>query len=65
LFSWAGRGTEPQPIETESFGDLVPEAIIVYPDVGPKRIQLLSDDGTWTERTGDGESFRGFWVDLP
>ena len=64
LFSWAGTGAEPQPVETEPFGDLVPEAIVVYPDTGEKRIQLLSDDGSWTGRTEGGESFRGFWVDL-
>ena len=64
LYRWAGPGAEPQELKTEPFGDLVPEGVIVYPDSGLKKVQLLSDDGEWAGRKSGGESFRSFWVDI-
>jgi hypothetical protein len=49
---------------------LNPEAIVIYPDLGLDRIQLLSDDSTSTRQEGvpckevspDRRHFRAVWV---
>jgi hypothetical protein len=54
LFKWSGDPKDsPVPMEGE-FGNLNPEAALVYGQEGHERLQLLSDDG--------GESFRSVWV---
>lgn len=69
LYRWAGEGTSPQRIKAQSFDNLHPEAIIIYPQTGLDEFQLLSDDGL---RKTDGipnrelpmsrRSFRSVWV---
>jgi hypothetical protein len=69
LYRWAGQGTSPERIKTEDFGTLHPEVVIIYPEMGLREFQLLSDDGT---RSTDGilnrelpmsrRSFRSIWV---
>lgn len=71
LYEWSGVPSEaPIWIEAIRFGDLQPEALIVYPHE-KDRVQVLSDDG---KRTVDGKScgkaepqmrkFRSVWVTL-
>ena len=71
LFLWEGPGTKPRRLPHTRFRGINPEALIVYPQLGERRVQLLSDDGT---RVVDGcpckllpdrrqRSFRGVWVE--
>jgi len=71
LFLWEGPGTKPRRQPHTQFRGINPEAIIVYPQFGYRRVQLLSDDGT---RLVDGcpckllhdpqrQSFRSVWVE--
>jgi hypothetical protein len=69
LYRWAGGTARPRHLRGIHFGDLHPEAIIIYPDLGFHKVQLLSDDGT---RSIDGclckqlsesqKRFRAVWV---
>ena len=46
LYVWGGAGQTPRRIEGLRFRELNPEAVVLYPGNGPRRIQILSDDGT-------------------
>ena len=46
LYSWGGAGQTPSLIEGLRFKELNPEAVVLYPGNGLRRIQILSDDGT-------------------
>jgi Protein of unknown function (DUF3616) len=46
LYEWSGGDAKPRPLPGIQFGDMHPEAIIIYPDKGLKEFQVLSDDGT-------------------
>lgn len=47
LYRWAGgRSDVPIPVPDVDFGDLHPEAIIVYPNPMQTLVQILSDDGS-------------------
>ncbi len=69
LYWWSGNASRPEHIKGLKFGDLHPEAIVLYPDKGLREFQLLSDDGT---RLINGKvnkdlpvpqrQFRGVWV---
>ncbi len=72
LFRWDGAGTSPQRLHVDHLQDYNPEAVVIYPQYGLQRFQILSDDGTVLV---DGcpckalpdptrRSFRAFWVEL-
>jgi hypothetical protein len=48
LYFWRGDSAKPVRIEVRHFKEYNPEAIIVYPEKGFEKIQVLSDDGTRT-----------------
>jgi hypothetical protein len=68
LFSWKGGDDQPVDLQVD-FGDLNPEAVIVFPDEKSDRVLILSDDGA---RKIDGvaikdmeeskQSFRSVWL---
>jgi hypothetical protein len=69
LYTWEGPGRKPRALKELRFGDMHPEAVILYPDKGLREFQLLSDDGT--ELIADRidktlppvrRQFRGVWV---
>ena len=72
LYSWRGGSTKAERIEVRHFKEYNPEAIIVYPEKGFEKIQILSDDGTRTMhgqpckelRDPAKRSFRSFWIEL-
>jgi len=45
FFHWAGPGHQPEKWTVKYVGNLHPEAIIIYPQFGLERVQILSDDG--------------------
>jgi hypothetical protein len=69
LFLWSGGTAEPEVVKRVQFKKMTPEGIVIYPDYGLRKIQIISDDGTriidgitnkarpLTERT-----FRSVWV---
>ena len=69
LYFWSGGTAEPEVVKGVHFKGLTPEGIVIYPDKGLRKIQIISDDGTrliagvtnkarlLTERT-----FRSVWV---
>ena len=71
LYRWAGESAVPQPLTVEHLQGYSPEAIIIYPQFGLERIQILSDDGTRLEDGVPGKEvpdqakrrFRSFWVE--
>ena len=67
LFSWSGPGTKPRGLAVD-FGDLNPEALIVFPD---QRVLIVSDDGARENAAGktckeleneDERTFRAAWL---
>ena len=72
LYFWRGGSARPARIEVRHFKEYNPEAIIVYPEKGFEKIQVLSDDGTRTMlgrpckqlRDQDKRNFRSFWIEL-
>jgi hypothetical protein len=71
LYEWSGiPAEEPRWIEAVHFGDLQPEALLVYPQE-KSRVQVLSDDGMKSvngtpckEADAKQRSFRSVWVTL-
>ena len=70
LYSWSGPGTRARHLKDIDLKGLNPEAVIIYPDAGLGRVQLLSDD---SRHQGDApckdvpaaaRQFRGVWVSL-
>jgi hypothetical protein len=70
LYEWQGARSPAKPFASIDWGDLSPEAIIIYPDRGLQELQILSDDG---QRLIGGvpmkkvenrqeKSFRSIWV---
>jgi len=69
IYRWAGGTNPPKSLKVSGLGDYSPEGIIIYPQLGLDRIQILSDDGT---RLIDGapgkdlpparQKFRSFWI---
>ena len=70
FYLWSGNAAEePQRIKTEYLGTFHPEAVIVYPESGLKKFQILSDDG---KRKPEGisnrilsdpyKTFRSLWM---
>jgi hypothetical protein len=70
LYRWAGEGAAPEALTVKHLNDYHPEALIIYPRLGLREVQILSDDGT---EEVDGVSqkaltdqrkktFRSFWV---
>lgn len=70
LYRWLGPGAVPELLNVNFPEDAHPEALIIYPQEGVPRFQILSDDGT---HLIDGcpckelpdpnrRSFRSFWV---
>jgi hypothetical protein len=56
LYRWSGRPKD-SPVHIEgNFGDLNPEAILVYGEKGSERVQVLSDDG--------GDAFRSSFLEI-
>jgi hypothetical protein len=72
LFCWDGATSKPERLKVKHFSEYNPEAIIIYPDKGLRKIQILSDDGTGPVEGVPGKevkdptrkSFRSFWVEL-
>jgi hypothetical protein len=70
LYSWSGGAAKPKHLREIDLKGLNPEAIVIYPDLGLDRIQLLSDDSTSTrqggvpckEVTSAERHFRAVWV---
>jgi hypothetical protein len=48
LYQWSGGQDPPRRLGEIKAKHLHPEAIVVYPDLGLRKFQLLSDDGTLT-----------------
>lgn len=46
LYSWAGPGTDAQPMSVSMPPESTPEALVMFPDRAGARLMLLSDDGT-------------------
>ncbi len=70
LYTWLGPGAPPQLLHVAPLRDCQPEALVIYPQHGLQRFQILSDDGSVPI---DGcpckdlpdpnrRSFRSFWV---
>jgi hypothetical protein len=56
LYRWSGNPKD-SPVHIDgSFGDLNPEAILVYGEKGSERVQVLSDDG--------GDAFRSSFLEI-
>jgi hypothetical protein len=45
LYRWSGGTSTPRQVKHAQLKGLNPEAIVIYPDTGWERFQLLSDDG--------------------
>ncbi len=70
LFEWTGPGTEPKHLKHLKMKDQHPEAIVFYPDLGWKKIQILNDDGGRKQNGIPNKSlpyanrqFRAVWVE--
>jgi hypothetical protein len=69
LYLWPGGAAAPALAREVQFKGLTPEGIVIYPDLGLQKIQIISDDGT---RIIDGvtnkarplaeRTFRSLWV---
>jgi hypothetical protein len=72
LYEWKGGGSTPKLMASHGFKHFTPEAIVVYPDFGLSKVQILSDDGNLKvlgQRNKDmrdpsQRTFRGFWLRL-
>lgn len=70
LYRWAGPGTAPQAAQVSHLQHYHPEALVLYPQLGLQRFQILSDDGTIsidgcpckTLTDPNLRTFRSFWV---
>jgi hypothetical protein len=64
LYRWAGPGSEPQRLKTDSMSGYSPEAIVFYPQKGWAAVQILSDDGKRMagEIPAEQRTFRSFWI---
>lgn len=70
LYRWAGDNRAPKLLRHVPFKGFSAEAIVVYPDQGLNRVQVLSDDSNRPEndRAGKGKAksqenqFRSVWV---
>lgn len=72
FYRWAGRRATPHRIHTPKLGNFHPEAVIIYPETGLSRFQILSDDGKrsaggWSNREMPftDRTFRSLWVQMP
>lgn len=71
LFTWDGNPkSNPQPMPRIDLKDINPEAIVVYPDAGWTRFQLLSDDGSRRRKgvrckdlADSQKRFRAVWIE--
>ncbi|HVY71603.1 MAG TPA: DUF3616 domain-containing protein [Verrucomicrobiae bacterium] len=68
LYQWDGKSAKAGKIEGAVFRHFNAEALVIYPDTGAEKIQLLSDDGTSSNRGSrcqesrpDQRSFRSLW----
>lgn len=69
LYLWDGRSSSPKRLKINHLNRYHPEALVIYPEMGLKQIQILSDDG---KQVRDGviqhelpfpqRTFRSFWV---
>lgn len=70
LYSWAGPGSRAKHLKDIDLKGLNPEALLIYPDTGLNRVQLLSDDSHRQSDTAckdvptSQRQFRGVWVSL-
>src|SRR5205085_8859173 len=70
IYFWDGPGATPTQVAVKHLGNDHPEAIVIYPHLGLKEIQILNDDGKLEidgvkpqEITDPArKSFRSFWV---
>jgi hypothetical protein len=70
LYRWAGPGAKAERLRVDHLDDYHPEALIIYPDRGPREFQVLSDDGTLLIDNcpckdlvdPNRRTFRSFWV---
>ncbi|MBU6400628.1 MAG: DUF3616 domain-containing protein [Verrucomicrobia bacterium] len=72
IYEWDGGKSAPRHLQGIHFGDLHPEAVLIYPDLGFRKVQLLSDDGTrliggcvCKQLPEAQKRFRSVWVELP
>lgn len=70
LYRWTGPGNTPERLPVKHLDRYQPEALVIYPQLGLKTFQVLSDDGTFLI---DGcpckelkdparKTFRSFWL---
>jgi len=70
LYRWSGGQAAPQPIKVDHLNEYNPEGIIIYPDEGLQKFQIVSDDGKLEVDGVPGKqvkdsakkSFRSFWI---
>ena len=70
LYRWTGPGAQPELLRVNHLNNYHPEALIIYPGLGLKEIQVLSDDGTLlidgcpckALKDINQRTFRSFWV---
>ncbi|MEI6394053.1 MAG: DUF3616 domain-containing protein [Verrucomicrobiota bacterium] len=70
LYRWAGAGTTPRLVHVDHFNNYHPEALVIYPQLGLRQFQVLSDDGTFPIdgcpckdiKDLNRRTFRSFWV---
>lgn len=70
LYRWREGSTEPERMDVQHFKKYNPEALIIYPQMGLSRIQVLSDDGNRKVggqnckdlKNPNDRSFRSFWI---
>ena len=70
LYRWAGPGAKPEPLRVKHLDEYHPEALIIYPHLGLRKFQVLSDDGTYLIdecpckelKDPHRRTFRSFWL---
>lgn len=70
LYHWPARNAQPQRLKVKHLNRCHPETLVIYPQLGFKEFQILSDDGTLKiddcpckDLTDPGlKHFRSFWV---
>jgi hypothetical protein len=71
LYAWSGGPSPPRLVKHSRLKGLNPEGIVIYPDMGWSRIQIISDDGKklmngepCKECPPNKQQFRSVWVRL-
>jgi len=70
LFTWSGPGAKARLLQVARLRDCQPEALVIYPQHGLQRFQILSDDGgvlidgcpCKDLKNPNRRSFRSYWV---